>query len=179
VVGAVWVPHTRHEHDVGIGRVDNDAADLLDVAEPDGAPGSSTVHRLEDAVADTEIRTMETLATADINDVRIRRRDGDIAHRSGWRAVEDRMPGPAVVIRLPHAAVVDAHIEHASLRWHAHATDGAARAERSNETVAQLLIEGGIDTVHVTGALRSHDARAGTDQQEHEVSRSHSCSVPP
>ncbi len=45
LVGAVRVPERRDEHDVGIARIDQDAADLLGVGEPDGLPGVPGIAR--------------------------------------------------------------------------------------------------------------------------------------
>jgi hypothetical protein len=69
VAGTAWVAHARHEDDVGVRRVDDDAADLLDVAQADVPPRSSAVGGLEDAVADAEIRTMKALAAANVDDI--------------------------------------------------------------------------------------------------------------
>ena len=118
---------------------------------------------------------MKALAAADIDDIGVRRRDRDVADRTGGRTVEDRMPRAAVVVRLPHAAVVDADVEHAGLRRHTDAADRAARPEWSDETITEFLIEGGIDALHVSGALRGHDAGPGRDQERgNQMSRSHS-----
>ncbi len=42
-VRPVRMAHARHEHDVGVRRMDNQAAHLLDVGEPDVAPGLAAV----------------------------------------------------------------------------------------------------------------------------------------
>ena len=166
VVGTVGMAHPCHEHDVRVRGVDNDAADLLDVAQADVPPRSSAVGGFEDPVTDAQVGTMEALAAADVDDLWIRGRDGDVANRTGWRRVEDRMPRAAVVVGFPHAAVVGADKEHSRLRRHADTADRAARAERSDQAIAELLIERRIDSLHVTGALCGRDARAGSDQQQ-------------
>ena len=125
--------------------MDDDAADLLDVAETDVRPGAAAVGRLEDAVADAEVGTVQAFAASDVEDVGMRRRDGDVADRSGGRLVEDRLPGAAVVVGLPDAAVVHAHEEHARLGGDAHGADRSAGAERTDQAIAQALVERRVD----------------------------------
>ena len=48
---------------------------------------------------------MQAFAAADVDDVRIGRRDGDRADRLRRLVVEDRVPRAAVVVDLPDAAV--------------------------------------------------------------------------
>src|SRR5436309_1799561 len=97
---------------------------------------------------------MQTLATADVHHVGVRGGDSQIADRSAWRLIEDRTPGAAVVVCLPDAAVVDAHEEDSGLRGDADRPDCPARAERADQTVAQLLVEPGIQGPHLARWLR-------------------------
>ena len=93
-------PSTATNSRFGIARVDGDLRDLLAVAQAEMRPGLAGVGGFVDAVADREIGTLQSLAAADVDDVRIGRRDGDRADGSGRLIVEDRIPGAAVVGRF-------------------------------------------------------------------------------
>src|SRR6185437_14246221 len=86
-------------------------------------PGLAGVGGFVDAVADGEIRAVQALAAANVNDVGIRGRDGNRADGAGGLVVKDRLPGPSVIVGLPHTAVADTYIEDAGLRRHP--ADGA------------------------------------------------------
>ena len=96
---------------------------------------------LVDAVAVGEIGPLQALAAADVDDVRVGRRDGEGADGAGRLVVEDRLPGAAVVGGLPDAAVVDADVEDVGLAGHAGGADGAAAAERADHAPAQAGVE--------------------------------------
>ena len=76
---------------------------------------------------------------ADVDDVRIRRRDGDGADRAGRLVVEERHPVGAVVGRAPDAAVVEADVEDVRLARHAGQRAGAAGARRADVAPVHLL----------------------------------------
>ena len=102
---------------------------LLRVAQAEVRPGLAGVGGLVDAVADGEVRTRQPFAAADVEDVRIGRRDGDPADRSGRLIVEDRLPRPAGVGGLPDAAVAPCRCRRctAGSRWPAAAFVRPAR----------------------------------------------------
>jgi len=104
-------------------------------------PARAPIGRLEDAIADRQVRPVKSLAGADIDDVGMRRRHRHIAHRTGGRIVEDRVPGATEVVRLPDAAVVHADVEDVGLRRDPNATDRTAGAEGSDRAVPQLLVQ--------------------------------------
>ena len=109
-------PSTATNSRFGIARVDDDLRDLLAVAQAEVRPRLAGVGGLVDAVAGREVGALQPFAAADVDDVRVRRRDRDRADRAGRLVVEDRRPGAAVVGRLPHAAVDGADVEHVRLR---------------------------------------------------------------
>ena len=101
---------------------------------------------------------------ADVDDVRVRRRDGDRADRARRLVVEERHPRRPVVGRAPHAAVVEAGVEHVRL---AGTPDRArarpARTGRSGASAARgscLVAERGRATVRTP--RRSTRARRGS-----------------
>ena len=75
---------------------------------------------------------------ADVDDVRIRRRDRDGADRASGLAVEDRHPVGAVVGRPPHAAVVESDVEHVRLACRAGRRARASRARGPDIAPAHL-----------------------------------------
>ncbi len=90
--------------DVGIGRMEDDAGDVLGAVEPHVGPGLAGVERAVDAVADRGAVAQVPLAGAHPDDVRVPLEDGDGADRVHRLVVEDRQPGEAAVPRLPDAA---------------------------------------------------------------------------
>ena len=93
------------ENFVGIARIDGKRGDLLSVCEAEMRPGFAGVGRLINAIADGEIGAMQSLAAAYINDVGVGGGHGDGADRLRRLGIEDRVPGAAVVVRFPDAAI--------------------------------------------------------------------------
>src|SRR6185437_3238845 len=91
--------------------MDRDLADVLGVVEAEVRPRRAAVCRLVHAVPEADGVAQRGLATADIDDVGRRRRDGDGADGGGGLTVEDGLPDAAGVDRLPDAAVYRAEIE--------------------------------------------------------------------
>src|SRR5262249_27297111 len=89
--------------DVGVGGVDDHGADLA-VVLPDVIPGLAGVAGLVDAVARLDIAADVGLAAADVDHVRVGRRDGDGSDGRDWLLIEDGLPGESAVARLPDAA---------------------------------------------------------------------------
>jgi len=159
------------EHNVRVRGMDDQSPDLLHVSKSDVLPRLAAVGRLEDAVTDAEVRTMEPLAGADVDDVGIGPRDADVTDRPGRRAVEDRPPRPSVVVGLPHAAGVNAGEEDVRLRRDADAGDRPAGAEWSDQAVAKVLIAGDVDAR--CGSLcceRGNAQHGGEKSSKHAVS---------
>src|SRR5262249_48228213 len=91
-------------NDVGVARVDEDAGQVLGVAQADVLPGGAAVGALVKAVAEADAALRLVLAAAEPDDVGVLRIDDDAAERVGAVVVEDRFPGQAAVGRLPEAA---------------------------------------------------------------------------
>jgi hypothetical protein len=101
----------RDEDDVGVGGMDPDLRDHLRLDEPDVRPRLARVSRLVHAVALRDVAAQLALAHPDVDDVRVRWRDGDGADRGARElAVGDRGPGCAAVDRLPKSAAGRAEI---------------------------------------------------------------------
>ena len=93
----------RHVHDVRVGRVHRDATDVLGLLESLGRPGDAAVGGLENAAARLDGIARIRLTGAGPHLLRIRRRDGEHAHRNHALVVEHRAPRGAVVGGLPDA----------------------------------------------------------------------------
>jgi hypothetical protein len=141
------VSEYRDKQAILIARIDRDRCDLLTVAKAEMFPRLAAVGRSVDAVAGSEIGTLQALAAADVDDVRIGRRNGEIADRASGLVVKDRLPCAAGIGRFPDAAVIDADVENIRLRWYAGGTDSAAGASRSDQSHAHILVERAVDAL--------------------------------
>src|SRR5262249_18550890 len=110
-VGTVGMAERGDEEAIRIPRVYGNLRDLLCVAQPQVRPGGAGVRRLVDAVAYRKVRPGQAFAAADVQNVRIGWRHDNPANRAGWLIVEDRLPRPAGVGRLPDTAVHHPDIE--------------------------------------------------------------------
>ena len=155
-VRAEIVAERRDQHVTGIARVDQDRADVARCLEPDVRPGLAAVGCLVDAVAGADIVARGDLAGADVDRVRLARRDGERTDVRGRHRVEHRMPGRAGVGRLPHAAAGSAEIIRVRPIGNALGDGAPAGAHRADQAPAQ-----GLRRI-VAGGLR---AGAGERQQ--------------
>src|SRR5207247_11132606 len=72
LVRPVWMPGDGDEQPLGIARVDRELRDLLPITQSQMRPRFSRVSRFVDAVANGQIRTVQTFAAPNVNHVRIR-----------------------------------------------------------------------------------------------------------
>src|SRR5947209_17558195 len=100
-------------------------------------PGLAAVGGFVDAVADGEVGPLESFAAADVDDVGIRRREGESADGAGGLVVKDGFPDVAVVGRFPDAAIVGRHVEDVGLGGEACYADGASAAEGADHAPTQ------------------------------------------
>src|SRR2546423_9957289 len=135
---AVCASNRPAEQPVRVARVDDDQGNLLAVAKPEMCPGVARVGGLVDPVADGQIGSREAFAAADVDDVRVRWRDGNRANRSRRLIVEDWNPRAPEIVRLPDAAVHRRHIEHIWLARHARDRLRAPAAARANRPPAHF-----------------------------------------
>src|SRR5262249_27656264 len=107
--------------EVGILRMDADAANELRALQSDMAPASAGIGGLVEAVAIGDVEPDRRLTGAGIDDVRIRWRHGDRADSGAAHvAVGHAAPEHAAILGLPDAAGTGADIER-------HPVDGIAR----------------------------------------------------
>src|SRR6266571_2432198 len=131
-IRAVGVAERGNKHDAGIFRIDDDAANLPRIVQADVRPGLPRINGLVHPVAVGNLRAHVCFTRADVDYVRVRRRDTDGADRGDGLRVENWRPGAARVHRLPNAAAHGAEIKSRGLARHA--TDGVdtSAAERTN-----------------------------------------------
>ena len=110
-VGAEQVSHRGHPHHVRVGGVHHDAPHVARLLEPGQAPALAPVGGVVDALAPRRAVAVVGLARAHPDLQGVRRRQGQVAHGLVGRVVEDRRPGGAVVVALPHAARRRAHVD--------------------------------------------------------------------
>src|SRR4029079_9912840 len=103
--GAEQRPGRRHPDDVVVARVDDDAVDVLRRLEADVAVGLAAVRGLVDGVAPRRALSGARLAGADVDEIGVVLRHGDVADRHQAHVLELRLERGAAVDGLPHAAV--------------------------------------------------------------------------
>ena len=94
----------RDVRDVRIRRMNDDASDVLRLLETDRLPGDAAVDRLVHAPARRDAVARVALTRSDVDDLRIARRDRDVADRCDRHVIPQRDERRAGVDRLPHAA---------------------------------------------------------------------------
>ena len=140
VVRGIEVAQRRHVDDVGVHRVDDDAADVMGVFEAHVGPRLARVDRLVDPVAPVGAARGGVLARADPDDLRIGVGHRDIADRDDGLIVEDRRPADAVVHRLPEAARTGRRVDRVRLlRRHREVDEAAALARRADRAELEGL----------------------------------------
>ena len=131
-VGAVGVSQRGDEQAVGILRIHFDVGDHLRIAQAEVRPGFAGVGGFVHAVADREVRPDDARAAADVDDVRVGRRDRDSADGAGGLVIEQGRPGGAVIRGAPDAAVIETDVEHVGLAGHARQSTRASGAGRAD-----------------------------------------------
>src|SRR5256885_7861286 len=84
--------------------MDDDASDVLAFAQPQVRPGSAAILGLIASIAPRCTALIVVFAGANPKDLRIARRDGDVADGCRSLMIEDRLPGRPAVGCLPHSA---------------------------------------------------------------------------
>ncbi len=135
----------RDEEPIGIAGINGHLRNLLAIAKSEVGPGLAAIGGLVDAIADGEVRAMQPFAAADVNDLRVGRRDNDGADRAGRLLIENRLPGAAVVRRLPDAAVDRADVEDVRLAGNSCQGASASAAKGANIAPTHFGERFGID----------------------------------
>ena len=168
------MPLRRHKQAIGIFRVHNDRRDLLRVPQSQMLPAPPRVDRLVNPIPNGKIWPPQALSTANINRVRIRRRDRQRSDRTSRLIVEDRIPSPAKVVRLPNSAIVRRHIKDIRLPRNSRNSHRASAAKRPNRTPVQFLVHCRVVLLGEKRARQKQHAEKG--RQNSEASHAHSWS---
>ena len=119
--------------------IDRERWNLLAFSQPKMPPGFARVGGLVNSVADGKIRALQSFTTGDIHDIRIRRSNRNRADGLGWLSIKNRVPGAAIVVGLPDAAIHRAYIEHVRLARHACKCTRPTATKGSDHAPAHLL----------------------------------------
>jgi len=159
------------EQPVGVARIDGDARDHLAVAQPEMLPRAAGVGGLVHPVADGEVGPDDAGARSDVDDVGVRRGDGDGADRAGRLVVEQGHPIGAVVGGSPDAAVVETGIEGVGLGGDAGQRTGTSGTSRTDVAPAHLS-----EREFLSGSGRTEGSKSdGKDGKSHK--RAHEAKV--
>ena len=104
-------------------------------------PSDASIGGLVYPVANGKIRALKTFTTSGVDDIWIRRGDGQRADGAGRLAVKERMPDSAVIVRFPDATVVRGNIKDVGLRRNSGRGHGTASAEGSDHSPAQSRVQ--------------------------------------
>jgi hypothetical protein len=102
-------------------------------------PRFAAIRRPIDAVSHGKIGPMQTFARTDVDDLGVRLRDRDGTDRLRGLGIEDRVPGAAIVIGLPHAAVDRSDQERIRPAGNAGYGPSAAAAKRAHHPPRKIL----------------------------------------
>ena len=131
LIRAVRMAEHGDEKTIRILGIDHDFRNLLAVAKTGKVrPGLTGICRFVDAVADRQVRALQALTAADVNDIGIGGGHRNTADRAGRLFVEDWRPGVTVVRRFPNSAVHRCHIKDIWFGSHArHGSEGGVGAD--------------------------------------------------
>src|SRR6516225_2273918 len=132
------------------------------------SPRFASVGRLINSVTHRQIGTVQALATPDVDNVRIGRSDSDGADGLRRLVVKDRLPGSAIVVRFPHAAVHLADVENIRLGRHTCGCAGPPTAKRPNHAPAHLLVRG-LRNLLGFGDVRTRECKGGSKYDPHKT----------
>ena len=164
------VAQRRHQDHVGIAGVDEDPSNGASRGESQVFPALAAVVRAKHAVSGGDVVARLDLAGADVDHVRIRRRDRDRADRRRGLPVEDRNPGPARVFRLPDASRGGAEVIRGGRVRDALGAGRPAAAKRPDQPPAHVGIERGIEGLCEGGADSEQPEQTDNDRLLHAYS---------
>src|SRR5271157_4993923 len=108
-------------------------------------PGSAGVRRLVNAIPRGEVGPLQALAAAHVNDAGVGRRYGNGPHRAGRLTVEDGIPGPAEIRRLPDPAVHGGDVEQVGLAGNTGHGHGPPAPKRTDHPPLHFGVKAGIE----------------------------------
>src|SRR5271157_1590392 len=138
-----------YEEATGVLRIDDDGCDLLGVAQSaitltQMLPGPAGIGGFVDAIADRKVRSPQSFAAADIDNVGIRWRHRQCANRAGRLAIKDWLPCSSEVRCFPDAAITWRHVEDILMAGNAGDGPRASPTERADHAPAHFLVHGRV-----------------------------------
>src|ERR1700678_560163 len=153
-------------HTIGIARIDGDCWNLEAITQAEMSPGFARIGGFVDSVADGEIGPVQPFAASNINNVGIGSgyRDGP----NGLRrlVIENRIPGAAVIVRLPDSAVDLADVKNVRLGGHAGGSAGTASAKGADHAPVEILISILGNLLRGDGLEREKDCAEDREQEK-------------
>ena len=139
LVRPVRMPQRGDENLVYVPRVHDDSPNLPRVLQPDVHPRFAAVRGLVHSIPVGNRRAHVRLARAHVNHVRIRWHYRDCSNRSNRLRIEDGLPRPPRIIRLPNASAHASKIENLRLPAHSRHRQRAPSARRPDQPPPQFL----------------------------------------
>src|SRR5690348_14939549 len=134
------VAERRYENNVRVRGIDDDTADLPDIAEPHVLPRLAGVGGHEHAAPVDHVIPGVPLSRAHPDDARVRRRERDGADGRGELILEDRFPGIPAVRGLPDSARPGPDVVHVAVaRYADHRGDAPAADGRTEITELEIV----------------------------------------
>ena len=153
--------------DIGILRVDDDAADVVRLAKPHVLPCPAAVGRLVDAIAPRGALSVVGFARANPDDVVICRVDGHVADGHRGLAVKDVHPGVASVHGLQEAARSRRGVEDRRILLVNRQVNGAPAHEGRSDFPGPEVVEKRVRDLG-QGWCRGDDQKEGQRSQRHQ-----------
>ena len=94
---------------------------------------------------------MQALAAAHVNDAGVGRGYGDGSHRAGRLAVEDGIPGPSVIRRLPNPAIDGGDVKQVGLAGNAGYRHRPPAAKRADHPPLHFGVKAGVELLGEEG----------------------------
>src|SRR5207253_2403395 len=159
LVRPVGMTKRSDENSVRVPRVHEDPPDLPRIIQPDMRPVLAAVRGLVHSIPARNRGAHVGFSRAGVNEVRIRRRNGDRSNRCNRLRIEDRIPRSPRVVSLPNSAAHASEIVNFRLPAHAHHCKRAPPARWPDHPPPQLLKE---FSVEVLRSLRRGSQPRGT-----------------
>ena len=146
VLAGPVIPALRgYQDDVGIFRVDYDAACLSDPGQSHMLPGGAGIDGFIDPVTVRIIAPRLGVAGGDVNNVRVGRRNGNVTDSAHRLAVKNRKPGDAAIGRFPDTTGSSTKIIGCRITTDPGNPGSAPTAHGTNQSIAETAQFGRIN----------------------------------
>ncbi len=164
LVGSAQVSQGRDPDDVRVGGMDDDAGDVLRIAQAHIGPGVAAVGRLVDSVAPVGAARQGIVAGSYPHYVGIGGSHGHCAHRGDAGGIGDGLPGGAVVGGTPHAAGSRPRKHGVAMRLGRRFRHGQGGYPRAGAPGSEVAVLKGPEKIGVGGVGRECAGGQGKEQ---------------